>query len=93
MKYHPDTIIKTIVNEKSELVYMSRNPIPYNKTSSQVEYYKQVCVYGFTKQSLEIFSSIAKTQNEKYEDIEILRFIDLGYKVTHDRNRIRFNSS
>lgn len=37
--------------------------------------------YGFTKQALDIFSSKTKTLNEKYEDIEILRFVDMGYKV------------
>ena len=80
--------IKTIVNEKDELVYMSRSPIPFNKSKELTPtYYKQVCVYGFTKKALDIFSSIPKTRdhpktkNERFEDIEILRFIDLGYKV------------
>ena len=36
---------------------------------------------GFTKHALNLFSSHKKTVNEKFEDIEILRFLDLGYKV------------
>lgn len=76
-----DTIIKTIVNEKDELMYMSRLSIPFNKSNQAVSHKKQVCVYGFTKQALEVFSSRDKTLNEKFEDIEILRFIDMGYKV------------
>ncbi|MEA2029112.1 MAG: 3-deoxy-manno-octulosonate cytidylyltransferase, partial [Campylobacterota bacterium] len=76
-----DTIIKVITNEKDELMYMSRLGVPFNKSDKAVEHKKQVCVYGFTKKALELFSSRSKTLNEQYEDIEILRFVDMGYKV------------
>lgn len=76
-----DTIIKVIVNEKSELVYMSRQAVPFSKSGKQQKFYKQVCVYGFTPLALNLFSGQPKTCNEQFEDIEILRFIDLGYKV------------
>ena len=76
-----DTIIKVIVNEQDELLYMSRLPVPFSKSEMVPTYKKQVCVYGFTKQALELFSSRDKTCNEQYEDIEILRFLDMGYKV------------
>jgi 3-deoxy-D-manno-octulosonate cytidylyltransferase len=75
------TIIKVIVNESDELVYMSRLAAPFNKSGNNIVYNKQVCVYGYTKDALKIFSSKPKTLNEKHEDIEILRFIDMGYKV------------
>jgi len=76
-----NTIIKTIVNEKDELMYMSRLGVPFNKSKEEAEYKKQVCVYGFTKNALKVFSSRDKTLNEQYEDIEILRFLDMGYNV------------
>jgi CMP-2-keto-3-deoxyoctulosonic acid synthetase len=60
---------------------MSRLAVPFNKSDSKVVYKKQVCVYGFTKKALEVFSASAKTLNEQFEDIEILRFLDMGYKV------------
>lgn len=75
------TIIKVITNEKDELMYMSRLGIPFNKSDKHAVYKKQVCVYGFTKKALELFASRDKTLNEQYEDIEILRFLDMGYKV------------
>lgn len=78
---HTDTIIKVITNEKNELMYMSRLGVPFNKSELEVKHKKQICVYGFTKQALEVFSSRTKTLNEQYEDIEILRFVDMGYKV------------
>ncbi|WP_418180387.1 3-deoxy-manno-octulosonate cytidylyltransferase [Aliarcobacter lanthieri] len=76
-----NTIIKTIVNEKDELMYMSRLGVPFNKSNIEAKHKKQVCVYGFTKKALNIFSNKNKTLNEQYEDIEILRFVDMGYKV------------
>ncbi len=76
-----NTIIKTVVNEADELMYMSRLNIPYNKSENEVVFKKQVCVYGFTKKALKIFSNREKTLNEQFEDIEILRFLDMGYKV------------
>jgi len=76
-----DTIIKVIVNEQDELLYMSRLSVPFSKSEMVPTFKKQVCVYGFTKQALELFTSRGKTCNEQYEDIEILRFLDMGYKV------------
>lgn len=76
-----NTIIKTIVNEDDELMYMSRLGIPFNKSKNEPIFKKQVCVYGFTKKALTLFSSRDKTLNEEFEDIEILRFLDMGYKI------------
>jgi len=76
-----DTIIKVVVNQYDELMYMSRHPIPFNKSKSSVIHNTQVCVYGFTKKALGIFSNRGKTQNEQFEDIEMLRFVDLGCPV------------
>lgn len=76
-----DSIIKVITNECDELMYMSRLAVPFNKSKSDVIFKKQVCVYGFTKKALEVFASSGKTINEQFEDIEILRFLDMGYKV------------
>ena len=74
-------IPKVVFNKKNNLIYMSRAPIPNNKINQFKKAYKQVCVYSYPKKMLKIFSSVNKTNNEKIEDIEILRFIDLGYKV------------
>lgn len=83
-----DTIIKVISNEKDELMYMSRLRVPFNKSNLFSEYKKQICVYGFTKQALEVFSNRDKTLNEQFEDIEILRFVDMGYKVKMKETKV-----
>ena len=77
-------IPKVILNEKDELIYMSRSKIPGQKDEqiTQPNYLKQVCIYGFDKSQLEKFYNFKrKSYLEKYEDIEILRFFELGIRI------------
>ena len=78
-------IPKVIVNKKNELIYMSRLPIPGSKTvdlSEKKDFKKQVCIYAFNKKELEAFGTqTEKSEIEKHEDIEILRFFDLNIPV------------
>lgn len=75
------TIVKVIVNELDELMYASRLPIPFSNTHLKSVYKQQIPVYGFSKHALDIFSKHKKTLNEQYEDIELLRFLDIGCKI------------
>ena len=75
------TIIKVIVNEADEVMYMSRLAVPFSNSSLVQNFRQQIPVYGFAKEALSIFSKYTKTINEKFEDVELLRFIDLGYKI------------
>jgi len=81
VEINSNTIIKAIVNEGDELMYMSRLPIPYSNSDLSSTHKMQVPAYGYTAKALDIFSQYDKTLNEQFEDIELLRFIDLGYKI------------
>tara|TARA_B100001971_G_C18250718_1_gene577983 strand:+ start:894 stop:1652 length:759 start_codon:yes stop_codon:yes gene_type:complete len=74
---------KVVVNGRNDLVYMSRAPIPHVKSTDSVEVYRrQVCIYGFTRGQLQTFAEYGrKSTLEEPEDIEILRFLDLGIPV------------
>ena len=77
-------IPKVVLNDKNELVYMSRSLVPGSKTkkTKKFKYLKQVCIYAFNKQELELFYGLKKKSNlEKVEDIEILRFFELNKKI------------
>lgn len=75
-------IPKVITNLQDELIYSSRNPIPGTKTGNGKYPKKQVCIYAFDRDQLSAFTSqVQKTPLENEEDIEILRFIEMGYKV------------
>lgn len=75
------TIPKVIVNRENIGVYLTRSTAPYPKGSLDYKYYKQVCVYGFKPEALEFYCTSPRGRVESIEDIEILRFIENGYRV------------
>ena len=81
-RFFSQNIPKVVFNNKNELLYMSRAGIPSNKLKSFSFGYRQVCAYAFSAFSLKKFSNeTQKTLFESEEDIEILRFLELGIKV------------
>jgi 3-deoxy-manno-octulosonate cytidylyltransferase (CMP-KDO synthetase) len=80
--YVSRTIPKVVARPDGRLLYMSRAPIPGNKAATFVSAHKQVCIYAFPPQALADFAACQhKTALEEIEDIEILRFLELGYEV------------
>lgn len=81
------TVPKVITNKEGIGVYLTRATAPYPKGSLDYDYYKQVCVYGFKPEALEFFceygEKYGKAKIESVEDIEILRFIENGYRVQY----------
>jgi len=81
---HSVNIPKVITNERDELVYMSRVALPGFKDANCAprRYKKQVCIYGFTRNELAAFRGLGrKSELEQSEDIEILRFLELGKSI------------
>ena len=78
--FHNTNIPKLVINKKNELIYASRSPIPFSKKLNN-RIFRQVLIYGFTRKLLSKFYSKKKTLLERLEDIEILRFIEMGVKV------------
>ena len=73
---------KVVLRPDGRLLYMSRAPIPTNKSHRFAKAWRQVCAYAFPRRALEAFASAAaKTELETIEDIEILRFLELGWEV------------
>lgn len=81
------TVPKVITNKDGIGIYLTRSAAPYPKGSLDYSYYKQVCVYGFKPEALQFFceygEKYGKAKIEAVEDIEILRFIENGYKVQY----------
>lgn len=82
-----NTVPKVITNEQGIGIFLTRAPAPYPKGSIGFSYYKQVCVYGFRSDALKFFceygKKYGKAKIEAIEDIEILRFIENGYKIQY----------
>jgi len=80
--FNNPTIPKIVTRLDGRLLYASRSGIPATKELSFVKANKQVCIYAFPRISLIDFVSVNdKTPLEDLEDIEILRFLELGYEV------------
>ena len=81
------TVPKVITNKDGIGIYLTRATAPYPKGSIDYSYYKQVCVYGFKPKALQFYcdygKKYGKAKVEAIEDIEILRFIENGYKVQY----------
>ena len=80
---HKDlNIPKVVIRPDGRLLYASRAPIPSNKLNKFEKGWRQVCAYAFPKEVLKKFSSVKKkTELEKIEDIEYLRFLELGMEI------------
>jgi 3-deoxy-manno-octulosonate cytidylyltransferase (CMP-KDO synthetase) len=79
--YKSVNIPKVVFSKNNNLLYMSRSPIPGNKKSIFKKAYRQVCAYVFPRKKLLEFKKYKKTKFENIEDIEILRFLELGFEV------------
>lgn len=80
--YRSSTVPKVVFRPDGRLLYMSRAPIPTNKNLNFQKSWRQVCAYAFPRDALKDFTSIgSKTLLEDIEDIEIIRFLELGWEV------------
>jgi len=80
--FNNSSIPKVVTRIDNRLLYSSRGGIPTTKKLSFIAAKKQVCIYAFPKKSLIDFVKLGKkTPLEELEDIEILRFLELGYDV------------
>ena len=70
-------VVKAVLNENKEIIYFSRQAIPYPhvKVKSEV-FYRQLGLYGFRLKALKTFSRFDAGPLEKCESIEMLRLIE-----------------
>ncbi len=70
------TTIKIAINDESDVIFMSRQPIPYPKSSLGYDYFKNMGAYAFRKNALKIYEKTEKGRIERAEDLEMLRLIE-----------------
>jgi len=80
--FNSPNIPKVLFKLNGDLIYMSRAPIPSNKKKTFIKAWRQVCIYSFPYNSLQVFSKLKrKTPIEQIEDLELNRFIEIGYNI------------
>ncbi len=76
------TVPKVVVRSDGRLQYISRAAIPTTKALDFRWAHRQVGMYAFRASALEAFAELGhKGTFEELEDIEILRYLDLGIDV------------
>jgi len=80
--FDPNTI-KVVMNHKGDALYFSRSPIPAVPATgfSSIRAYKQVCIIPFRREALRLYARLQPTPLEIAESIDMLRFLEHGYKV------------
>ncbi|MCF7822824.1 MAG: 3-deoxy-manno-octulosonate cytidylyltransferase [Candidatus Marinimicrobia bacterium] len=74
--------VKVVCDEQNNAMYFSREAIPSKfMGDKEIEYLIEVCVFPFTRSSLEEFARLPSTKNEIIESIDMLRFLEHGHKI------------
>ncbi len=80
--FYSPNVPKVISTDEGKLLYMSRAAVPTGKKHEFKGAMRQVCIYAFPRDViLEFGRQEEKTKLEEIEDIEILRFLEMGYDV------------
>jgi len=75
-------IPKVVFDKNENLLYASRSPIPFANSNKLSKSWRQVLVYSFPRvEVLKFYKMRKKTFLEEKEDIEILRFLEIGSQV------------
>ena len=80
-KFQSPADFKVVVNQKKEIMYISRNDIPSNARMDVDYMYKAYHIMSFTKEFLDIYITLEQTRLDKIESHELLRVLEYGYKI------------
>jgi len=74
-------VVKVVTDLQNNALYFSRLPIPYNRSNENIEYYKHLGIYCYSKSILQHFVKMPKSRYEKCEVLEQLRLLENGFKI------------
>ena len=73
--------IKVVVDHKSDALYFSRSPIPFERNEEDYPFLKHIGLYGFRAKTLQNLVQLEPTLLEKTESLEQLRWMYYGYNI------------
>jgi len=82
-EYRDPNNVKVVVDGDWNALYFSRAPIPnlHDVEYADAPVYHQVCVIPFRRDFLFEFTSMAQTELERVESVDMLRLLENGYDV------------
>lgn len=78
---------KLVLNRKNEAIFFSRSPVPFvrgkseDKWISKHQFYKHIGIYAYRYEALLKITTLPRTELEKAESLEQLRWIEYGYRI------------
>lgn len=69
-------LVKVIMDQESNAIYFSRNPIPFDRDGGFDNYFGHLGLYGFSASSLDEFCTLPYSALEHTEKLEQLRAIE-----------------
>jgi 3-deoxy-manno-octulosonate cytidylyltransferase (CMP-KDO synthetase) len=74
--------VKVVTDTEGRALYFSRYPVPYNRDGSgNVQYYKHIGLYAYSREALAAFHSLPQSSLEAAERLEQLRFLQNGIPI------------
>jgi len=75
-------VVKCVFDCRGRALYFSRSPIPYSKKEFDVPAaFQHIGIYGYRTNFLMKIGSLQDTGLQRSEDLEQLRFLELGYEI------------
>lgn len=77
-------VVKVVTDMKGNALYYSREPLPSCRKASAgtaIIRYKQFGINAYRRDSLGLFTRLARTPLEKIESVDMLRLLENGYTV------------
>ncbi|NPA32882.1 MAG: 3-deoxy-manno-octulosonate cytidylyltransferase [Aquificae bacterium] len=73
--------VKVVLDSEGYALYFSRSPIPFFRKESNLYPLKHVGIYGFRRETLELFGKLGRSHLEEVEGLEQLRLLENGVKI------------
>lgn len=83
-------VVKLIFNKNKEVLYFSRNPIPFVRNFDKEEwlkkhtFYKHIGIYGFNSKIFGEINKLQPSQLELAESLEQLKWLENNFKIKVD---------
>ena len=80
------SVVKVVRAENGEAIYFSRSPVPHYRGvppadwTARRAYWGHIGIYGYDRETLEMYPKLSSTELEACESLEQLRFIAHGYR-------------
>ncbi|MGE0820692.1 MAG: 3-deoxy-manno-octulosonate cytidylyltransferase [Candidatus Binatia bacterium] len=88
-EWHNINVVKVVTDHNGHALYFSRSPIPYdraqdtgNREQGRVFGYRHIGLYVYRREFLFTFTTLPRTPLEQCEQLEQLRALEWGYRIT-----------